>query len=209
MPLLSSDLSFPDPAKAIKEGVVAIGGDLSIERLLLAYKSGIFPWYSEEEPLIWWSPDPRFILELDEFKLRKSLRKKLSSFEVKYNTAFEDVIEECSKIDRPGQKGKWLHEEMVKAYKELHTLGYAVSVESYQNKELVGGLYGIIIGRVFCGESMFSKVSDASKVAFNFLVEKLKKENFDFIDAQVYTDHLNSLGAKEISRDEFLKRIKG
>jgi leucyl/phenylalanyl-tRNA--protein transferase len=205
--LLDSNLRFIDPRDADVSGIVAVGGDLSSERLLLAYRSGIFPWYSENDPILWHSPNPRFILELDEFKLSRSLKKRMKHFEVRFNGDFESVIRECASIKRVGQNGAWLLDEMVNAYIKLHHLGHAMSVESYQNGELVGGLYGVVVGKVFCGESMFSHVSDASKVAFASLVKKLKDEEFELIDAQVYTNHLSSLGAKEISRDEFLARL--
>lgn len=208
LPRLSYQLSFPDPMNASSDGIVAFGGDLSPSRLMLAYRSGIFPWYSAGDPILWWSPDPRLILELDEFKFHKSLRKKMDCFEIRYDSAFSDVIRGCSTAPRRGQKGSWIVPEMIEAYENLHALGYAHSVEAYQNDELVGGLYGVCIGKIFCGESMFAKVSDASKVAFATLVERLKREEFEFIDCQVPTSHLKSLGAKEISRGEFLERLK-
>jgi leucyl/phenylalanyl-tRNA---protein transferase len=207
IPRLSHQLSFPDPLHASEDGIVAYGGDLSPSRIMLAYRNGIFPWYSAGDPILWWSPNPRLILELDEFKLHRSLRKKIGSFEIRYNTAFSQVIRECSSISRRGQGGSWIVPEMIEAYETLHALGYAHSVEAYQEGKLVGGLYGIIVGKIFCGESMFAKVSDASKVAIAVLVERLKSEEFDCIDCQVPTAHLKSLGAKEIPRDEFLKRL--
>lgn len=207
IPKLSYHLSFPDPRDASEEGIVAYGGDLTPSRLMLAYRSGIFPWYSKGDPILWWSPDPRLILELDDFKLSRSLRKKLSRFDIRFNTAFSEVIRECSVIARRGQKGSWLVQEMIEAYEELHVLGYAHSIEAYQDGTLVGGVYGVCVGKVFCGESMFAKVSDASKVALAVWVDHLKQEGFDFIDCQVPTEHLKSLGAKEISRNEFLERL--
>lgn len=207
IPKLSYHLSFPDPRTAGEEGIVAYGGDLSPSRLMLAYRKGIFPWYSKGDPILWWSPDPRLVLELGDFRLRRSLRKKLSSFEVRFDTAFSDVIRECASIPRRGQKGSWIVPEMVEAYENLYGMGYAHSVEAYQDGILVGGLYGVCVGRVFCGESMFARVPDASKVAFAALVERLKTLGFAFIDCQVPTEHLKSLGAKEISRDEFLLRL--
>ncbi|MDD2829757.1 MAG: leucyl/phenylalanyl-tRNA--protein transferase [Sulfuricurvum sp.] len=209
IPRLNHQLSFPHPATASEEGIVAYGGDLSPSRLMLAYRNGIFPWYGAGDPILWWSPNPRLILELDEFKLHRTLRKKIPQFEVRFDTAFSDVIRECSSAPRAGQKGSWLLPEMVEAYETLHALGYAHSVESYQNGVLVGGLYGVMVGKIFCGESMFAKVSDASKVALAVLVERLKKEGFICIDCQVPTAHLKSLGAKEISRNEFLERLIG
>ncbi|MDD2369455.1 MAG: leucyl/phenylalanyl-tRNA--protein transferase, partial [Sulfuricurvum sp.] len=164
IPKLTYHLSFPNPADASKEGVVAYGGDLSPSRLMMAYRLGIFPWYSKGDPILWWSPDPRLILELDDFKLSRSLRKKRAHFEVRFDTAFSQVIRECSMAPRRGQKGSWIVPDMIEAYETLHALGHAHSVEAYQNGMLVGGLYGVSVGGVFCGESMFAKVSDASKV---------------------------------------------
>ena len=207
IPKLTYHLSFPNPLNASEEGIVAYGGDLSPSRLMLAYRSGIFPWYSSNDPILWWSPDPRLILELDEFKLSRSLRKKIPQFEIRFDTVFSQVIRECSTAPRRGQSGSWIVPEMIEAYEELHALGYAHSVEAYQNGELVGGLYGVSVGGVFCGESMFAKVSDASKVAFAVLIEHLHVWGFDFIDCQVPTNHLKSLGAKEISRKAFLQRL--
>ena len=207
IPRLTYHLSFPNPLDASEEGVVAYGGDLSPSRLMLAYRSGIFPWYSAKDPILWWSPDPRLILELDEFKLNRSLRKKIPQFEIRFDSAFSSVIRECSIAPRRGQNGSWIVPEMIEAYEELHVLGYAHSVEAYQEGILVGGLYGVSVGGVFCGESMFAKVSDASKVAFAVLVEHLKMWGYDFIDCQVPTNHLKSLGAKEVSRGFFLQRL--
>ncbi|MDD2949895.1 MAG: leucyl/phenylalanyl-tRNA--protein transferase [Sulfuricurvum sp.] len=208
IPKLTYHLSFPNPADASKEGVVAYGGDLSPSRLMMAYRLGIFPWYSKGDPILWWSPDPRLILELDDFKLSRSLRKKRAHFEVRFDTAFSQVIRECSMAPRRGQKGSWIVPDMIEAYETLHALGHAHSVEAYQNGMLVGGLYGVSVGGVFCGESMFAKVSDASKVAFAVLVEHLRKWGYSFIDCQVPTNHLKSLGAKEVSREHFLERLK-
>jgi len=208
IPKLSIALRFPDPRTASEEGIVAWGGDLSPSRILMAYRMGIFPWYSALDPILWWSPDPRLILELDEFKLHRSLRKKISHFEIRFNTAFSQVIRECAKMPRRSQNGSWIVPEMIEAYEVLHGMGFAHSVEAYQDGELVGGLYGLSIGRVFCGESMFAKVSDASKVAFAVLIFHLKEWGYDFIDCQVPTHHLKSLGAKEVGRDAFLERLK-
>lgn len=207
IPKLTYHLSFPNPLDASEEGVVAYGGDLSPSRLMLAYRSGIFPWYSAKDPILWWSPNPRLILELDEFKLSRSLRKKIPQFEIRFDTAFSSVIRECSIAPCTGQSGSWIVPEMIEAYEELHALGYAHSVETYQNGILVGGLYGVSVGGVFCGESMFAKVSDASKVAFAVLVNRLREWGYDFIDCQVPTNHLKSLGAKEVSRNIFLQRL--
>lgn len=209
IPKLSIALYFPDPRTASEEGIVAWGGDLSPSRILMAYRMGIFPWYSAGDPILWWSPNPRLILELDEFKLHRSLRKKISKFEIRFNSAFSQVIRECAKMPRTGQKGSWIVPEMIEAYEELHGMGAAHSVEAYQDGILVGGLYGISVGnRIFCGESMFAKVSDASKVAFAVLIEHLKEWGYDFIDCQIPTSHLKSLGAKEISRTAFLERLE-
>jgi len=207
IPKLTYQLSFPSPLSASAEGIVAYGGDLSPSRIMLAYRLGIFPWYSLGDPILWWSPDPRLILELEDFKLHRSLRKKFPHFEIRFDTAFSEVIHECAKMTRRGQKGSWIVPEMIEAYEELHALGYAHSVEAYQNGLLVGGLYGVSVGGVFCGESMFAKVSDASKVAFAALVDRLKERGYDYIDCQVPTDHLKSLGAKEVSREYFLERL--
>lgn len=205
---LSYSLVFPDPNSALEEGILAFGGDLSPSRLMMAYRNGIFPWYSAGDPILWWSPNPRLILELSDFKVRRSLRKKTNHFEVRFDSAFSEVIGHCSRVPRMGQKGSWIVPEMIEAYETLHVLGYAHSVEAYQNGRLVGGLYGISVGNVFCGESMFSLVPDASKVALSVLVERLKEWKFDFIDCQVPTTHLKSLGAVEVPRELFLKRLK-
>lgn len=208
IPKLTHHLSFPNPfLHASEEGIIAYGGDLSPSRLMLAYRSGIFPWYSAKDPILWWSPDPRLILELDDFKVSRSLRKKISLFEIRFDSAFSEVIHECAIAPRREQKGSWIVPEMIEAYETLHALGYAHSVEAYQNGSLVGGLYGVSVGGVFCGESMFAKVSDASKVALAVLVDYLSEWGFDFIDCQVPTPHLKSLGAKEVSREFFLRRL--
>ncbi len=207
IPKIRYELVFPDPDSANEDGIVAYGGDLSPSRILLAYRSGIFPWYSQGDPIIWWSPDPRLLLDLDDFKLRRSLRKRLKQFEFRFDSAFEEVMRSCSTIHRPGQNGSWILEDIIEAYTVLHGMGHAHSVEAYQDGKLVGGLYGVAIGGVFCGESMFAKVSDASKAAFAVLVAHLKAWGFDFIDAQVPTDHLKSLGAVEVPRGEFLERL--
>lgn len=207
MHLLNNDILFPDVKLASKEGVLAIGGDLSIERLLLAYKSGIFPWFDDEEPLIWWSPDPRFVLFPKQLKVSKSMKQVLrnSDFEITINKDFEAVINQCSKVKRDGQKGTWITENMKAAYIKLHELGYAKSVEVWLGNELVGGLYGVDVNNgVFCGESMFSLVSNASKVAF---ITFIQNSNYRLIDCQVYTNHLESLGAQDISRAEFLRYL--
>lgn len=210
MYLLTKDLFFPPVSETSPEGILAFGGDLSTERLQLAYKSGIFPWFEDDEPILWWSPNPRMVLFLDELKVSKSMRKIINrnQFQVTFNQNFEEVIVNCQKINRSGQNGTWITKEMIEAYCKLHEQGFAKSVEVWQNKELVGGLYGIDLGHVFCGESMFSKVSNASKVAFISLVNHLKSENYRLLDCQVYNEHLESLGCREISRDDFMRMLK-
>ena len=203
------DIWFPDPYSAPGDYPLAIGGDLSPERLIFAYSLGIFPWYSEGEPILWWSPDPRMVLFPDELKISRSLKKVLKNkgFEVRFNTAFEEVIKNCATVKRKGQDGTWLTPEMIEAYIRLHKLGFAHSVETYLEGKLVGGLYGVAIGGVFFGESMFHKVSDASKVAFVHLVNRLKEKGFDIIDCQQSTPHMARFGAREIPRKEFLDII--
>ena len=207
---LSEVLFFPPVSEANYDGVLAIGGDLSTERLQLAYRSGIFPWFNEGEPIVWWSPDPRMVLFLDELIVSKSMRNILNrnSFKVTFNQNFRDVISNCQKIKRDGQNGTWISNNMIEAYCKLHEMGFAKSVEVWENNELVGGLYGVDLGHVFCGESMFSKVSNASKVAFIALVTQLKKENYKLLDCQVYNPHLESLGCREIERDIFMEILE-
>jgi len=200
-------IEFPKPSSANEDGIVAWGGDLTPSRLIRAYQEGIFPWFSKDDPILWWSPNPRFILDFEDFKLRKSLKKSLKKFTYKFDTNFSQVINECASIPREGQNGTWIVPEMTEAYKTLFDMGYVHCVESYFDGELIGGLYGVTVGGVFCGESMFSKKSDASKSAFYVLVKHLQHWGYSFIDAQVYTPHLESLGAKEIKREEFLKRL--
>ncbi|WP_373034902.1 leucyl/phenylalanyl-tRNA--protein transferase [Sulfurimonas sp.] len=201
------ELKFPDANDANADGILAWGGDLTPSRLILAYQNGIFPWYSSGDPIIWWSPDPRLIMELDDFKISKSLKKSLKKFEYKFDTNFKEVMHKCSTTPRNDQTGTWISEDIIEAYTTLHDMGIAHSIESYKEGELVGGLYGVVVGRVFCGESMFSNVSDASKSAYAVLVRHLIKWGYDFIDCQVPTDHLKSLGAKEVSRQYFLNRL--
>lgn len=207
---LTEELQFPPVNHANSEGLLAIGGDLSPERLLLAYRSGIFPWFNEDSPILWWSPDPRMVLYPHKIKISKSMRKVLrdGKFRLTKNTCFETVIERCSQIERPGQEGTWITRDMQKAYIELHNRGHAHSYEVWENDRLVGGLYGIDIGDVFCGESMFSTVSNASKFAFIKLAQELKSKKYALIDCQMYTEHLASLGAVRIPRKDFLKRIQ-
>jgi leucyl/phenylalanyl-tRNA--protein transferase len=207
---LVEELVFPPPEYADPSGLLAVGGDLSSERLLEAYRVGIFPWYSDDQPILWWSPDPRFILNLDEFRVSHSLRKTLNKkiFKVSFDRAFEEVIGASAAVARRGQKGTWITEEMQEAYIRLHGLGYAHSVETWFEKQLVGGLYGVSLGRAFFGESMFHFKTDASKVALATLVQRLKAWEFHFIDAQMTTEHLARLGARETPRRVFLKRLQ-
>ncbi len=210
MYLLSKELVFPPVHLANEDGLLAIGGNLSVERLLLAYKSGIFPWYNQGEPIIWYSPNPRMVLFPKNLKVSKSMKQliKKNEFTITYNQSFSEVISNCKTIFRDDQGGTWITDEMQQAYISLHKKGIAKSVEVWQADELVGGLYGIDLGTVFCGESMFSKVSNASKLAFIYMVQKLEKENYKLIDCQVYNNHLASLGADEISREAFLTYLK-
>ena len=208
--LLNDSLVFPDPQDAETNGLLAVGGDLSVDRLLLAYKNGIFPWFSEGDPIMWFSPDPRLVLFLDDLYVSSKLKKIIRSniFEVKFDTSFQDVITRCSKTDRRGQDGTWITADMVNAYIKLHEEGYAHSVEIFSDGNLVGGLYGVSLGGAFFGESMFSDVSNASKVALHFLVERLRSWDFDFVDSQVPNDHMKGLGGMELERGEFLSLLE-
>ena len=210
MILLNDNLIFPSVEMATSEGIVAMGGDLGIERLLLAYRSGIFPWYNEDEPIVWWSPDPRFVLFPEKLRVTKSMQSVLNNgtFRFTIDRAFNKVLQNCKSITRKDQEGTWITPEVQKAYTELHELGYAHSAESWMNGELVGGLYGIKLGNVFFGESMFSTISNASKFAFINYVRQLQKENIALIDCQVYTAHLESLGAKMIKREIFMDLLR-
>lgn len=207
---LTKVLFFPPVSNANPDGILAIGGDLSPERLLLAYQSGIFPWFEDDEPIIWWSPNPRMVLFLDDLVISKSMRNVLNRniFKVTFNQNFREVISNCQKIKRDGQNGTWITQDMIEAYCKLNEIGVAKSVEVWQNNELVGGLYGIDLGHIFCGESMFSKVSNASKVAFIALVNQLKEDNYMVLDCQVYNEHLESLGCREIHRENFMQILK-
>ena len=205
MRILTQKVEFPNNSEASPDGLLAIGGDLSTKRLIHAYANGIFPWFEGDEPILWWSPDPRFVLFPEDLKVSKSMTQilKKDNFEVSENKAFKQVIENCAKAKRNGQQGTWITNEMTNAYIELHKLGYAKSIEVWQNEELVGGLYGIDLGNnVFCGESMFAKVSNASKVGFITFVQN---SNYKLIDCQLHTNHLESLGGKAISRSKFLE----
>lgn len=209
--LLKDGTPFPPVERALHEpnGLLAVGGDLSPARLLDAYRHGIFPWFNEEDPILWWSPDPRMVLFPQEFKITRSLRKTLSkrNFEVRTDSAFEEVMRACA-APRNGQPGTWIHEEMIASYTALHRRGYAHSVETWMKGELAGGLYGIAIGRIFYGESMFSRRTDASKIALAHLCAQLSRWNFGMIDCQMNTPHLASLGAREIPRAEFVRRLQ-
>lgn len=203
---LAEELIFPDPSLAEEDGLLAIGGDLSTERLILAYSSGIFPWYSDGQPILWWSPDPRMVLFPNDFKRHKNLRRTVESkkFEIRFDNQFGKVIEHCSHVERKDQLDTWITDEMKTAYIDLHNAGFAHSVETYYNNQLVGGLYGISLGGSFFGESMFHLITDASKVALWHLVDLMQAWNFDMIDVQQDTPHLHSLGARTIDRQLFL-----
>jgi len=205
--MLKTDLWFPDVEESTEEGIVSVGGDLSVERLILAYSKGIFPWYSSDRsPILWWSPDPRFVLFPENLIVSKSMRPYFNQnkFKVTWDQNFEDVIKNCQKIDREDQPGTWITSKMLAAYIQLHKKGYAHSVEVWLDNELVGGLYGISLGKVFFGESMFAKVSNASKFGFISLVNQLKQKGFLLIDCQQETKHLESLGANAIKRKDFI-----
>lgn len=196
--LHDTDISFPDPAFAETDGLLAIGGDLSAERLMMAYQNGIFPWYSYDEPICWYAPHERCVIFPKKIFISKSMQQIINKkiFTITTNTVFEQVIQNCAQVNRKDQDGTWITNEMEKAYINLHKLGIAKSVEVWQKKELVGGLYGLVINNIFCGESMFSKVSNASKVALIWLS---KENNYTLIDCQVRTEHLISMGAEMIS----------
>ncbi len=212
MYLLTEEIIFPNPTEADANGLLAIGGDLSANRLMEAYRNGIFPWYNENEPLLWWSPNPRMVLKPEEIKISKSMKSflKKNKFQVTINKAFDEVINKCAKIKRLDQNDTWITKDMINAYKELNQKGHAISIEVWQEKELVGGLYGIDLKdkKVFCGESMFSLASNASKTALIELAKKLNEKKYKIIDCQMHTTHLESMGAKEINRDVFLNLLK-
>lgn len=207
--MLTDELIFPPPELSEEDGLLAVGGDLSESRLLLAYSMGIFPWYSEGSPILWWSPDPRLVLLPDELKISRSLRQtiKKGDFKVTMDRAFNSVIRNCADVHLHEDRGTWITDDMIKAYTKLYRSGYAHSVETWYEGKLVGGLYGVSLGSAFFGESMFTKKSNASKVAFAAHVRQLKQWGFTLIDCQVTTGHLTSLGAREISRSEFLKML--
>lgn len=210
IPPLSKTYAFPDPRLASDEGLLAYGGDLSSCRLLTAYRKGIFPWYSANDPILWWSPNPRLLLYPEKFKMRKSFRRVLRSgkFIVKFDTMFAEVIKQCATVYRKGQESSWIVREIEEAYIRLHEEGFAHSVEVFKDNELVGGLYGISMGKAFFGESMFSLVPDASKVAFKALSDVLGSRGYDFIDCQMKTDHMVGLGAEVVDRDIFLDALE-
>ena len=202
---LSDDLIFP-PVEGAEDGIVAIGGDLTPERLMLAYRMGIFPWFNEDQPILWWCPDPRFVLFPDELHISRSMKRvlKRQEFQVTFNDCFEQVISACRHMPRVGQKGTWITDEMELAYIRLHDLGQAHSVEVWKDGELVGGMYGVKVEGVFCGESMFSKVSNASKVALITLIQEYVKQGLQLLDCQVHSEHMERMGAREIARAQFL-----
>tara|TARA_R110001583_G_scaffold138601_1_gene290223 strand:+ start:36000 stop:36653 length:654 start_codon:yes stop_codon:yes gene_type:complete len=206
---LTDALVFPPVHTANSEGLLAVGGDLSPERLLLAYQQGIFPWFNKDSIILWWSPDPRMVLYPEQIKISKSMKKVLrdNQFKLTKNTCFKEVLDYCSSVERPGQDGTWITEKMKKAYIQLHEKGIAKSYEVWEGDKLVGGLYGIDLGHVFCGESMFSLTSNASKFAFIKLAQELHEKDYEIIDCQLHTDHLESLGAQEIPRTEFVKLL--
>ena len=211
IPWLRGDAPFPPVSKALRSpnGLLCAGGELTSQRLIEAYRHGIFPWFSEGDPILWWSPDPRMVLFPDELKVSRSLRKTVErgAYETRFDTAFREVMEQCA-APREGQNGTWIMPEMIAAYTKLHHIGFAHSVESWRDGELVGGLYGLGLGKVFFGESMFTRAPDASKVALVKLVERLKAQDVRVIDCQQATAHLASLGAREIPRKEFSKLLQ-
>lgn len=207
--LLDDTVRFPPPAHAEPSGLLAVGGDLRPERLIEAYRSGIFPWFSEDDPILWFSPDPRLVIFPGGLVVSKKLQKTIrqQEFEVRFDTSFREVVRSCAKSERKGQSGTWITEDMISAYAELHKRGYAHSVETYYEGALVGGLYGVSLGGAFFGESMFFDMANASKVALYYLVERLKRWDFDFIDSQVPNDHMKSMGGKEVERSSFLAML--
>ncbi|MBK6906914.1 MAG: leucyl/phenylalanyl-tRNA--protein transferase [Rhodocyclaceae bacterium] len=213
LPWLDAAPEFPPLSQALTDpnGLLAAGGDLSPQRLLAAYRRGIFPWYAPGDPILWWSPDPRMVLLPSELKITRSLAKTLRNgeYEIRFDTAFAPVMQACAQTPRQGQNGTWISDGMIAAYTALHRQGHAHSVETWQNGKLIGGLYGMAIGRAFFGESMFSHASDASKIALAHLCEFLQRHDFGIIDCQMETSHLASLGARPIRRDDFIHRLDG
>jgi len=208
--LLSDTIEFPPPHLASEEGLLAVGGDLTQKRLLLAYRMGIFPWFSNNEPILWWSPDPRLVLYPHEIKTSKTLKKiiKKEVFKVTMDLAFNEVINQCAQVRLKKNQGTWIIEDMIEAYCQLHESGFAHSVEVWRQGELAGGLYGVSLGKCFFGESMFTRISNASNIALVKLVEYLKKLSFDMIDCQVATEHLTRFGARQIPRIRFLNQLE-
>lgn len=210
MYLLSEDIVFPPVEEADEDGFLAIGGDLSTERLLEAYRNGIFPWYNEDEPICWWSPDPRCVLFPQKLHVSKSMNQLIrkEQFRFSMDTCFTEVMENCRSIARKGEQGSWIQDELIAAYTKLHELGYAHSGETWYDGKLVGGMYGVQLGKIFFGESMFSFMSNASKFAFTGFVRELVKQDVQLIDCQMKTDHLLSLGAEMIPRSEFIAILR-
>jgi leucyl/phenylalanyl-tRNA---protein transferase len=208
--LLSDTIEFPPPHLASEEGLLAVGGDLTQKRLLLAYRMGIFPWFSNNEPILWWSPDPRLVLYPHEIKISKTLKKiiKKEVFKVTMDLAFNEVINQCAQVRLKKNQGTWIIEDIIEAYCQLHESGFAHSVEVWRQGELAGGLYGVSLGKCFFGESMFTRISNASNIALFKLVEYLKKLSFDMIDCQVATEHLTRFGARQIPRIRFLNQLE-
>ncbi|MGF1556609.1 leucyl/phenylalanyl-tRNA--protein transferase [Paucihalobacter sp.] len=207
MKFLSDVIQFPNHNEASEDGLLAVGADLSLKRLIYAYSIGVFPWFENEEPILWWSPDPRFVLFPNELKVSKSMKQfmRISTFQITQNKAFSEVVDNCSKVMRPGQRGTWITQNMKLAYNELYEAGFAKSVEVWDQEQLVGGIYGVDLNNgVFCGESMFSLKSNASKFAFTSLIEN---GSYNLIDCQVHTNHLESLGARFISRRDYLRYL--
>jgi leucyl/phenylalanyl-tRNA---protein transferase len=211
MYFITKELYFPPVEETSPEGVIAVGGDLSPERLLLAYSSGIFPWFDDADPILWWCPPERMVLLPEEFKVSKSMRNIINRgiYKVSFNKAFREVMVNCQQVYRPDEYGTWITDEMIDAYTKLHEIGKAMSVEVWFEDKLVGGLYGVDMKPVFCGESMFALMSNASKIAFIALVDYLKNNNYRLLDCQIYNDHLASLGCFEIPREDFLTILKG
>ncbi|MDX2247034.1 MAG: leucyl/phenylalanyl-tRNA--protein transferase [Bacteroidia bacterium] len=207
---LTEELIFPPPHLSNRDGILAVGGDLSPERLLLAYSMGIFPWYSEEDPIIWWSPNPRLVLYPSDLKISRSMRPVFNQGKFIFTTdqAFREIISSCRQSPRKGQRGTWITDEMLEAYCLLHEEGFAHSLEVWEKDNIVAGLYGVSLGSCFFGESMFTRVSNGSKAGFIYLVQELEKRGYDLIDCQVYTDHLSSMGAVEVPRKKFLTQLE-
>ena len=211
MVFLTSEIWFPDPSQTHESGIIAVGGDLSVDRLVLAYNNGIFPWFTEDDPILWWCPEQRMVLFPDKLHISKSMRPLLrkNKFKITYNQAFEEVLNACAKIKRSGQDGTWITDSMISAYNSLHKMGIAQSIEAWDEDKLVGGLYGVYLEEkgVFCGESMFARQSNASKYAFIKMVEHFQTKGLKLVDCQIHTDHLESLGAQLIEREVFLSYL--